>query len=90
MNKSDIIEQMAKQADITKAEATRALDAYLEYVKTSLKRGGVVSITGFGAFKSAKRHARTGRNPRTGAIIKIKARRVPVFKPGKNLKDALN
>jgi DNA-binding protein HU-beta len=90
MNKSDLIEQMAKQADITKAQATRALDAYLDSVKNYLRRGGHVSILGFGTFKSVKRNARMGRNPRTGAAIKIKARRVPVFKPGKNLKDALN
>jgi DNA-binding protein HU-beta len=90
MNKSDLIEQMAKKADITKAQATRALDAYLGSVKNYLRHGGHVSITGFGIFKSVKRNARMGRNPRTGAVIKIKASRVPVFKPGKNLKEALN
>jgi DNA-binding protein HU-beta len=90
MNKSDLIEHMAKQADCTKAVASRALDAYIDAVKKELKRGSQVAITGFGTFKSRKINARMGRNPRTGAVIKIKARKVPVFKAGRNLKDALN
>jgi DNA-binding protein HU-beta len=89
MNKSDLIEHIAKQADISKAAATRALDAVVGGVKTTLKKSGSVTIVGFGTFAVTKRAARTGRNPRTGAAIKIKAAKVPKFKPGKALKDAL-
>jgi len=89
MNKSDLIEHIAKQADISKAAATRALDAIVAGVKTTLKKSGSVTIVGFGTFAVTKRAARTGRNPRTGAAIKIKAAKVPKFKPGKALKDAL-
>ena len=89
MNKSDLIEHIAKQADISKAAATRALDAIVGGVKTTLKKSGSVTIVGFGTFSVTKRAARTGRNPRTGAAIKIKAAKVPKFKPGKALKDAL-
>jgi DNA-binding protein HU-beta len=89
MNKSDLIEHIAKQADISKAAATRALDAIVGGVKATLKKSGSVTIVGFGTFAVTKRAARTGRNPRTGAAIKIKAAKVPKFKPGKALKDAL-
>jgi DNA-binding protein HU-beta len=89
MNKSDLIEHIAKQADISKAAATRALDAVVGGVKTTLKKSGSVTIVGFGTFAVTKRAARTGRNPRTGAAIKIKAAKVPKFKPGKALKDSL-
>ena len=89
MNKSDLIEHIAKQADISKAAATRALDAIVGGVKATLKKGGSVTIVGFGTFGVTKRAARTGRNPRTGAAIKIKAAKVPKFKPGKALKDGL-
>ncbi len=89
MNKSDLIEHIANQADISKAAATRALDAIVGGVKTTLKKSGSVTIVGFGTFAVTKRAARTGRNPRTGAAIKIKAAKVPKFKPGKALKDAL-
>ena len=89
MNKSDLIEHIAKQADISKAAATRALDAIVGGVKTTLKKSGSVTIVGFGTFAVTKRAARTGRNPRTGAAIKIKAAKVPKFKPGKALKDAV-
>ena len=89
MNKSDLIEHIANQADISKAAATRALDAIVGGVKTTLKKSGSVTIVGFGTFAVTKRAARTGRNPRTGAAIKIKAAKVPKFKPGKTLKDAL-
>ncbi len=89
MNKSDLIEHIATQADISKAAATRALDAIVGGVKTTLKKSGSVTIVGFGTFAVTKRAARTGRNPRTGAAIKIKAAKVPKFKPGKALKDAL-
>ena len=89
MNKSELIEHIATKADISKAAAGRALEALIGGVKTTLKKGGTVSIVGFGTFAVTKRAARTGRNPRTGASIKIKAAKVPKFRPGKALKDAL-
>lgn len=89
MNKSELIEHIAKQADLSKAAAGRALDAVIGGVKTTLKKGGTVSVVGFGTFSVTKRAARSGRNPRTGATIKIKASKVPKFRPGKALKDAL-
>ncbi len=89
MNKSELIEHIATQADISKAAATRALDAIVGGVKTTLKKSGSVTIVGFGTFAVTKRAARTGRNPRTGTAIKIKAAKVPKFKPGKALRDAL-
>jgi DNA-binding protein HU-beta len=90
VNKTELIEHIAKQADISKAAATRALEATIGAVKTTLKKGGSVSLVGFGTFAVTKRAARSGRNPRTGATIKIKAAKVPKFRPGKALKDALN
>ena len=90
MNKTELIEHIAKHADISKAAATRALEAVIGGVKTTLKKGGTVSLVGFGTFAVGKRAARTGRNPRTGDAIKIKAAKVPKFRPGKGLKDALN
>ena len=90
MNKSELIDQIAKQADISKAAAARALDATVAADKTSLKKGGMVTLVGFGTFSVSKRAARSGRNPRTGASIKIKAAKVPKFRPGKALKDAVN
>jgi len=84
-----MIEHIAKQADISKAAATRALEAFVGGVKATLKKGNSVSLVGFGTFAVSKRAARSGRNPRTGAAIKIKAARVPKFRPGKALKDAL-
>ena len=90
MNKSEMIDHIAKQADISKAAATRALEAMTGAVKTTLKKGGSVSLVGFGTFAVGERAARTGRNPRTGQEIKIKAAKVPKFSAGKGLKDALN
>ena len=90
MNKSELIEHIAKQADISKAAAARALEAIVGGVKTTLKKNGSVAIAGFGTFAVAKRASRAGRNPRTGAAIKIKAAKVPKFRPGKALKDHLN
>lgn len=90
MNKTELIEHIAKQADISKAAATRALEAMIGGVRTTLKKSGNVSLVGFGTFTVSKRAARSGRNPRTGAAIKIKAAKVPKFRPGKALKDALN
>ncbi|MFC3110662.1 HU family DNA-binding protein [Undibacterium arcticum] len=90
MNKTELIEHVANTADISKAAATRALDAMIGAVKTTLKKNGSVTLVGFGTFSVGKRAARTGRNPRTGEAIKIKAAKVPKFKPGKALKDAVN
>lgn len=90
MNKTELIEHIAKNADISKAAATRALDAAIGAVTITLKKGGTVSLVGFGTFAVGKRAARTGRNPRTGEEIKIKAAKIPKFRPGKGLKDALN
>lgn len=89
MNKSELIEHIAKHADISKAASARALEAIIGGVKTTLKRGGSVSLVGFGTFTVTKRAARSGRNPRTGAAIKIKAAKVPKFRPGKALREAL-
>ena len=90
MNKTELVEHIAKQADLSKAAAGRALEATLGAVRITLKKGGTVSLVGFGTFAVGKRAARTGRNPRTGAEIKIKSAKVPKFRPGKALKDALN
>ncbi len=90
MNKSELIEHIAKSAELSKAGATRALDAVIGAVKTTLKKNGTVTLVGFGTFSVSKRAARTGRNPQTGDAIKIKAAKVPKFKPGKALKDAVN
>ena len=90
MNKTEIIESIAKSADISKAAAGRALDATVAAIKTAMKKGGMVTLVGFGTFYVGKRAARSGRNPRTGAAIKIKAARVPKFRAGKALKDAVN
>lgn len=90
MNKTELIDHIARQADISKAAAGRALDAVVSGIRTSLKKGASVTLVGFGTFAVSKRAARTGRNPRTGAAIKIKAARVPKFRPGKGLKDSLN
>jgi DNA-binding protein HU-beta len=90
VNKTELVEHIAKHADISKAAATRALDSTITAIRTTLKKGGTVSLVGFGSFAVTKRPARKGRNPRTGAEIKIKAAKVPKFRPGKALKDALN
>ncbi|MGM0520684.1 MAG: HU family DNA-binding protein [Pseudomonadota bacterium] len=90
MNKSELIEAIAASADIPKAAATRALDAMVESVTDSLKKGESVSLVGFGTFSIKERAARTGRNPQTGQPIEIKAAKVPSFKAGKALKDAVN
>jgi len=90
VNKSDLVDAIAKSADISKAAAGRALDAAVESIKKALKKGDTVSLIGFGTFKVGKRAARTGRNPRTGETIKIKAAKVPKFTAGKGLKDAVN
>lgn len=90
MNKTELIAHIADHSDISKAAAGRALESIVDAVKKTLKKGGTVSLIGFGTFAVTKRAARTGRNPSTGAAIKIKAAKVPKFRPGKGLKDHLN
>ncbi len=90
MNKSELIDHIAINADISKAAAARALDAMTDTVRNQLKKGDAVSLIGFGSFSVSKRAARTGRNPRTGEVLAIKASKVPKFTPGQALKDALN
>jgi DNA-binding protein HU-beta len=90
VNKQELIDAIAKSADISKAAAGRALDGAMMAIKASLKKGQMVTLVGFGTFYIGKRSARTGRNPRTGAAIKIKAARVPKFRAGKELKDSVN
>jgi DNA-binding protein HU-beta len=90
VNKSDLIDHIAEAADISKASAARALDAALDAITGSLRQAEPVALVGFGTFSVRERAARTGRNPQTGAEIEIAEARIPVFKPGKALKDALN
>ncbi len=90
MNKTELIDAIATEADISKAAAGRALDAAVGAVQQALKKGNMVTLVGFGTFYVGKRAARNGRNPQTGATIKIKAAKVPKFRAGKSLKDALN
>ncbi len=90
MNKADFIEAIADNAEMTKADAGRAVDAMIAAVTKALKKGDTVTLVGFGTFSVRKRAARTGRNPRTGENIKIKASKNPTFKAGKALKDAVN
>jgi len=90
VNKTELIDAVAKSADISKAAAGRALDGMIVAVRQSLKKGNMVTLVGFGTFYVGKRAARAGRNPRTGVAIKIKAAKVPKFRAGKALKDALN
>ncbi len=88
MNKAQLIDEVAK-VTCTKKEATSAVDATLAAIQKALKKGDDVALTGFGTFSVKKRKARTGRNPQTGAAIKIAAKKVPVFKAGKGLRDAV-
>lgn len=90
MNKSQLVDQIAASADISKAAAGRALDSIIEGVTDALKAGDSVALVGFGTFSVRERAARTGRNPQTGATIEIAAAKVPAFKAGKALKDAVN
>jgi DNA-binding protein HU-beta len=90
VNKSEMIDHIAKSADISKAAAQRALDAAVTSIKMALRKGSMVTLVGFGTFYVGKRKARAGRDPRTQAPIRIQAARVPKFRPGKALKDALN
>jgi DNA-binding protein HU-beta len=90
MNKGDLIDSVADEAGLSKADAGRAVDALIGAVTGTLKSGGQVSLVGFGTFAVKARAARMGRNPRTGEAIQIKASNVPGFKAGKALKDAVN
>ncbi len=90
MNKTELVAEMAKKAGISKKDAEAALKAFTDTVTKTLKKGGKVQLVGFGTFEVTKRSARTGRNPRTGETMKIKASKAPKFKAGKALKDALN
>ena len=90
MNKSELIEAITAEADLSKASAGRALDAVISAVTGALKDGESVSLVGFGTFSVKARAARTGRNPQTGAAIQIAAANIPSFKAGKALKDAVN
>jgi DNA-binding protein HU-beta len=90
VNKSELIDAIAASADISKAAASRALDAVTESIMGALKKGDQVALVGFGTFAVKERAARTGRNPQTGAPIEIAAAKIPSFKPGKALKDAVN
>ncbi|HXF08806.1 MAG TPA: HU family DNA-binding protein [Candidatus Acidoferrales bacterium] len=90
MNKAQLIQEMSEKADLSKAEAARALDAFVDTVTEALKAGDQVSLVGFGTFGTRERAARTGRNPQTGQSISIKASKSPAFKAGKTLKDSIN
>jgi DNA-binding protein HU-beta len=90
MNKGELIEAVAAAADLTKADATKAVEAFVDTVTRALRKGDQVSIVGFGSFAVKSRAARQGRNPKTGETIEIAASRVPGFKAGKALKDAVN
>jgi DNA-binding protein HU-beta len=89
MNKAELITKISDDANVTKTQANAALDSFIEAVTKTLKGGGKVTLVGFGTFSVAKRQARNGRNPQTGAVIKIKAKRVAKFKAGKELSAKL-
>ena len=90
MNKSELVDAIAESADISKAAAGRAIDAVVESITNALKGGDQVTLIGFGTFSVKDRAARVGRNPQTGAEIQIAAAKIPSFKAGKGLKDAVN
>ncbi|MBQ4482578.1 MAG: HU family DNA-binding protein [Lachnospiraceae bacterium] len=90
MNKTELVEAIAKKAEISKKDAEAALNAMTEAIGKALKKGDKVQLVGFGTFETVKRAARTGRNPQTGEEIKIAASKAPKFKAGKALKDLVN
>ena len=90
MTKAELVEFIAENADLTKADAARALEAVVEGITEGLKKSGKVTLVGFGTFTAKKREAREGRNPQTGETVKIAARVVPGFKAGNKLKESLN
>ena len=89
MNKAELIEAVSKVTEMTKADTERALDAFIDVVSKNIKKKDGVKLVGFGTFSVSARKARVGRNPQTGEEIQIPARKVPVFRPGKELKDAV-
>jgi len=89
MTKTELAEKIAKDAKITKVAANKAINSLIDNIKKSLKKNQDVTLVGFGTFTVSKRKARKGRNPQTGATIKIAARKVPKFRPGKGLKDGI-
>ncbi|HHJ17870.1 MAG TPA: HU family DNA-binding protein [Gammaproteobacteria bacterium] len=90
MNKAELIEAVASSADLSKADATRAVDAVVDNITETLRKGDSVTLVGFGTFEVRSRAARAGRNPQTGETIQIKASKAPAFKAGKAFKDAVN
>lgn len=90
MNKSELLETIAESAEVSRATASKALDAMLDGITDALKNGEQVTLVGFGTFSVRERAERSGRNPQTGETIKIKAAKIPSFKAGKALKDAVN
>lgn len=90
MKKIELVNEIAAHAELTKTDAGKALDAFIAVVSEALNKDDSVTIVGFGTFEVRKRKARTGRNPKTGEALKIKASKVPAFKAGKALKDAVN
>ncbi len=90
MNKAELIEKIAKDANMTKVQANEAIDSFTSAVVATLKKGDKVTLVGFGTFSVTARAARNGRNPQTGATIKIKARKVPKFKAGKDFSESIN
>ena len=90
MNKTELVAKIAENAELTKAEAARALKSFEEAITESMKNGDKISIVGFGSFETTARAARTGRNPQTGKEIQIAAANVPKFKAGKTLRDSVN
>ncbi|MGM0607164.1 MAG: HU family DNA-binding protein [Candidatus Muiribacteriota bacterium] len=89
MNKTELVNAIAKKTSMTRSNSTKVLNAFVDVVTKELKKGRKVNVMGFGSFQSTKRAARTGRNPQTGKPIKIKARHVPKFRPSKVLKDVI-
>ncbi|MBR1441367.1 MAG: HU family DNA-binding protein [Lachnospiraceae bacterium] len=90
MNKTELVEEIAKKTGLTKKDSEKAVKAFTDAVSAELKKGGKVQLVGFGTFEVAKRAAREGRNPQTGKTMKIAASKAPKFKPGKALKDLVN
>ena len=90
MNKNELIAAVADMSDLTKAKATEAVDAFIDAVAKALSSGDEVRLVGFGTFVVVQRRATEGRNPRTGAVIKIAASKQPKFRPGKALKEMVN
>lgn len=89
MNKAELVDAIAKRAEATKTDAEKFLDAFLDSIVKSIRKKEEVKLVGFGTFGISSRKARVGRNPQTGEEIKIPARKVPVFRPGKELKNAI-